>query len=130
MVGRYQITILIIIHKMNSRILNRGTKKEKLLVWLYNVLKVNNSVIICLIGTKWQNCWKQDCDQSETKTEFKLEMNWDCSGKLTTITEVTDKNGRTNQIENASNCFDSQCQMPECPDHVQKVCRSTISKYS
>ena len=82
---------------MNSRILNRGTKKEKLLVWLYNVLKVNNSVIICLIGTKWQNCWKQDCDQSETKTEFKLEMNRDCSGTLTTITEVTDKNGGTNQ---------------------------------
>ena len=104
-------------------------KKEKLLVWLYNVLKVNNSVIICLIGTKWQNCWKQDCDQSETKTEFKLEMDWDCSGKLTTTTEVTDKNGRTNQIENASNCFDSQCQMPDCPDHVEKICRSTIGEY-
>ena len=94
------------------------------------MFKVNNSVIICLIGTKWQNCWKQDCDQSETKTKFKLEMNWDCNGKLTTTTEVTDKNGRKNQIENASNCFDSQCQMPECPDHVEKICRSTISKCS
>ena len=116
---------------MNSRILNRGTKKEKLLVWLYNVLKVNNSVIICLIGTKWQNCWKQDCDQSETKTEFKLEMNRDCSGKLTTTTEVTDKNGRTNKDEKFDNCFGfPDCLMPECPDHVQKICRSTISKYS
>ena len=94
------------------------------------MFKVNNSVIICLIGTKWQNCWKQDCDQSETKTKFKLEMNRDCNGKLTTTTEVTDKNGRKNQIENASNCFDSQCQMPDCPDHVEKICRSTISKRS
>ena len=93
------------------------------------IQKVNNLVIIYLTGFKGKNCWKQDCDQSETKTEFKLEMNWDCSGKLTTITEVTDKNGRTNQIENASNCFDSQCQMPDCPDHVEKVCRSTISKF-
>ena len=93
------------------------------------IQKVNNLVIIYLTGFKGKNCWKQDCDQSETKTEFKLEMDWDCSGKLTTTTEVTDKNGRTNQIENASNCFDSQCQMPDCPDHVEKICRSTIGEY-
>ena len=87
-------------------------------------------MIICLTETKWKTCVKTDCDRSKTRTEFELDIDWDCSGKLTTITEVTDKNGRTNQIENASNCFDSQCQMPECPDHVEKICRSTISKYS
>jgi hypothetical protein len=84
-----------------------------------------NLVIICFAGTKWKHCTKINCDRSETRTEFKLEIDWDCSGKLTTITKVTDKNEQTHEIENASNCHGlQQCQMPDCPDTGPCPCQA------
>ena len=85
-------------------------------------------MIICLTGYKGKNCWKQDCDGSETKTEFKLEIDWDCSGKLTTISKVTDKNGHEYRAEKPELCHGSDCKMPDCPDHDGKICHG-ISKY-
>ena len=82
-------------------------------------------MIICLTETRWKTCVKTDCDRSKTKTEFELDIDWDCSGKLTTVTTVTDKYGNRNHIENSSNCHGSKCQMPDCPKPKQTTCRIT-----
>ena len=89
----------------------------------------NNLVIICLTGYKGQNCWKQDCDGSETKTEFKLNIDWDCSGSLATIVTATNKNGKEISYAKSALCHGSGCKMPECPAQDQTLCHG-ISKYS
>jgi hypothetical protein len=85
-------------------------------------------VIICLTETRWKTCEKTDCNRSRTRTEFTLDIDWDCSGKLTTVTTVTDKYGNRNQNENSSNCHGSQCQMPDCTKLKQTTCWSTQAK--
>ena len=86
-------------------------------------------MIFCLTGYKGQTCWKKDCDGTETKTEFKLEIDWDCSGQLTTIIKVTPKNGQEYQKRGPQLCHGSSCKIPDCPDHDQTSCHG-ISKYS
>ena len=84
-------------------------------------------LIICLTGYspgyKSKNCWKQDCDGTETKTEFKLETDRDCSGKLTTTVKVTAKNGQEKTYQKPALCRGPDCQLPDCPDHDEKICR-------
>ena len=82
-------------------------------------------MIICFAGTKWKVCTKINCDRSETATEFELKMDWDCNGKLTTLTTITDKNGQEHKIENASNCHGlKQCEMPDCQPPVPCPCQA------
>ena len=77
---------------------------------------VNNLMIICLTGYKGKTCWKTDCDRTKTKTEYKLETERNCSGKLTTILTVTDPNGQENQYEKPAVCTaDYPCKIPNCP---------------
>ena len=90
---------------------------------------MNNFEMICLTGTKQKTCQKQNCDRSIIKTVFKLRKQWNCNGKLTTITKVTDKNGRTNRTVNSSNCYGSQCQMPKCPDREICECQGGKKPY-
>ena len=85
-------------------------------------------MIIFLTETRWKTCVKTDCDRTKTRTEFELDIDWDCSGKLTTVTTVTNENGNTNQIENSSNCYGSQCQMPKCPE--REICECQGGKKS
>ena len=85
-------------------------------------------MIICLIEYKGQTCVKIDCDGTKTKTEFKLEIDWDCSGKLTTIVKVTPKNGQESRREKPQLCHGSGCKIPDCPDNDQTLCHG-ISKY-
>ena len=91
-----------------------------------NLFEISNRILKGVFskpGWKGKNCWKLDCDGSETNTTFTLQLDWDCSGKLTTVTEVANKNGQKQTSENASNCHGSQCQMPDCPQ--PKQCYST-----
>ena len=112
---------------MKSSILNHSMERYRFLVWSY-VSTINNLEIICLKGTRRKTCQKQDCDKSITKTVFKLRKQWNCNGKLTTITIVADKNGHTNRIVNSSNCYGSQCQIPKCPE--RKTCECQGGKKS
>ena len=82
-------------------------------------------MIIFLTETRWKTCVKTDCDRTKTRTEFELDIDWDCSGKLTIVTTVTDKFGNRNHIDNSSNCHGSQCQMPDCPKPKQTTCQIT-----
>ena len=102
-------------------------ERYKFLVRSY-VCKINDLEIICLKGTGRKTCQKKDCDGSITKTVFKLRKQWNCNGKLTTITIVTEKNGRTKRIVNSSNCYGSQCQIPKCPE--RKICECQGGKKS
>ena len=112
---------------MKSSILNHSMERYKFLVRSY-VCKINDLEIICLKGTGRKTCQKQDCDGSITKTVFKLRKQWNCNGKLTTITIVTDKNGRTKRTVHSLNCYGSQCQIPKCPE--RKICECQGGKKS
>ena len=103
-------------------------ERYKFLVWSHNNIYLfteNNLIIICFAGSGQKNCRKINCDRSETATQFELQVDWDCNGKLTTKTTITDKNGQEHKIENASNCHGShQCQMPDCPAPVPCPCQA------
>ena len=79
--------------------------------------------IIFLTEYRGQTCWNQDFDGSQTKTEFKLNIDRDCSGELTTLITETDQNGQCvengkcgHQIHDA--CY-GDCQIPECPENKE-----------
>ena len=58
------------------------------------------------------------CLGAEKKTEYQLEMNRDCSGRLTTRITLTDRFGNEEIIQEpiVCGCSDcSACELPDCP---------------
>ena len=56
---------------------------------------------------------------AEKKTEYQLEMNGDCSGRLTTILTLTDRFGNEEKVQKPSVCGCSDCfacELPDCPE--------------